>query len=68
MAHDVALEHRKYLRPQEVAAVYGLPVRTLELWRQEARGPRYSKAGKYVLYGVSDLETWLSERQVATAG
>lgn len=63
-----SLSQRKFLRPVEVAAVYGLNPRTLELWRKEARGPRYHKAGKFVLYGVSDLDSWLAKQQVATVG
>lgn len=68
MAHDISrnLETRKYLRPEEVAAVYGIPARTLQLWRQEAKGPSYSKAGKYVLYPITELDFWIEQRRVAT--
>ena len=40
--------------------------RTLERMRADGTGPRFSKAGKRVLYRQSDVEAWLVERSFAS--
>jgi len=57
---------RKCLKPDEVEKVYGIRVRTLESWRREGKGPRYSKYGKYCLYLIEDLDAFIATNRVKT--
>ena len=51
------------LRAPHAAKYLGLAPSTLAKMRLRGDGPRYYKAGaRIVLYDVSDLEAWLSER------
>lgn len=57
---------RKCLKPEEVEQVYGIKVRTLESWRRDGRGPRYSKCGKYCFYLIEDLDAFIASNMVKT--
>ncbi len=54
---------RAYLSTSEVASYTGLKPVTLELWRRKGRGPIFIKAGRRVLYKITDVENWLTERR-----
>ena len=54
----------KYLRPASVAKRFGLSVGTLASWRFRQIGPPYIKAGKTVLYRVTELQAWLDSHSV----
>ncbi|HEX6498990.1 MAG TPA: helix-turn-helix domain-containing protein [Micromonosporaceae bacterium] len=57
------MESRKPLgTPDEVAEYYGVPVRTLEVWRHRGLGPRWSKVGRHVRYRWTDVEKWLDQQ------
>lgn len=45
--------------PEEVEALYGIPVRTLEAWRGRGKGPPFIKAESSVLYRFAAVEAWL---------
>ena len=49
----------RYMRTPEAARFLGLSGRTLEKHRTYGTGPRYSKIGGRVVYGVDDLQTWV---------
>ena len=49
----------RYLRTPEAARFLGLSGRTLEKHRTYGTGPRYSKIGGRVVYGVEDLQAWV---------
>lgn len=46
------------------AAHLGLSPRTLEKWRTQGRGPRYSRPGRRVVYRVADLNHFLEATAV----
>ena len=48
-----------WLLQRTVAERLGLSERTLERMRAEGSGPRFSKAGRRVLYRLEDVEEWL---------
>jgi hypothetical protein len=48
------------------AAHLGLSARTLEKWRTQGRGPRYSRPGRRVVYRVADLDAYLEATAVGT--
>ncbi|NPU86402.1 MAG: DNA-binding protein [Syntrophaceae bacterium] len=65
-------EKKRTLTPQQVEAIYGIPVGTLANMRCQKRGPKYyvlnSRTGKKrrVLYFVEDVETWIKINPVIT--
>ena len=46
----------------EAAELLRLSPRTLERHRVAGTGPRFTKAGRRVLYKITELETWTTER------
>lgn len=38
-----------------------LAVATLNQWRSQGRGPRYSKVGRSVRYSVADLDRYMAD-------
>lgn len=58
--------HRQAFTTREVAKLYGVSSRTLELWRQDGRGPRYTHHGKQVLYPRVALDNFFVKQAVLT--
>ena len=54
---------RLALDEHELAARWGLSVKTLRRWRQESLGPVFCKLGARVTYLIAEVETF--ERRVA---
>jgi excisionase family DNA binding protein len=52
----------------EVAEVLGIPEKTLTQWRSDGKGPKYQKVGRYVRYRWSEVDRWLTAREVDPAG
>ena len=55
--------HRIALDENELAARWGLSVKTLRRWRQEQLGPVFCKLGARVTYLISEVEAF--ERRVS---
>lgn len=49
----------RLLLMSEVAELLGLPVRTLEHWRLQGRGPKSAKIGRRVKYRERDVQAWV---------
>ena len=48
---EQAYERRRGMREQEAAAYMGVSVKTLQAWRFQGRGPKYSKmGGRAIIY------------------
>ena len=54
---------RVALNEHELAARWGLSVKTLRRWRQESLGPVFCKLGARVTYLITDIEAF--ERRVS---
>lgn len=59
MQQDAAITMR-YLRTKEAADYCGSSASTFEKLRLTGGGPIYSKIGRRVVYGLADLDAWLS--------
>jgi hypothetical protein len=59
-----ALDH--WLSQKALALQLDVSERTLERMRATGDGPRFSKAGKRILYRSSDVELWLRGRSFAS--
>lgn len=57
----------KWLSPIEAAVHCGFSVKSLEAWRREGRGPRYSRVGRNIKYSVMELDAWMEAQQVPTS-
>ncbi|WP_445165896.1 helix-turn-helix transcriptional regulator [Mycolicibacterium sp. Dal123E01] len=58
----------KWLSRKELAARYGLPVKTPAEWASKGTGPRFAKIGKHVFYKTCDVIAWESTRYVDRKG
>ena len=56
-ANEHSLSH--LLNQRTLAEMLDVSERTLERMRAEGSGPRFSKAGRRVLYRLEDVEGWL---------
>jgi hypothetical protein len=54
----------KYITPDEVEALYGIPSGTLAQWRLRKVGPDYYKVGRSVKYRVEELEEFFNKGRV----
>jgi len=55
-----------FLTQTEAAKYLRLSPRTLERQRVSGTGPRFTKAGKRVLYRLDELDTWTDARTFAS--
>ena len=56
------METSVYLTQDEAAEYVRLSPRTLERHRVHGTGPRFTKAGRRVLYKTENLEAWMEAR------
>jgi hypothetical protein len=52
-------EKRRYASELEIAAIYGVSVRTLRKWRLFGRGPVFYKLGRCVRYDVAEVDRYV---------
>lgn len=48
------------LSPADLAALVGVPVRTVYAWRQAGEDPPGYRVGKHVRYRRAEVERWLA--------
>ena len=53
------------LREKEAAAYLGLAPKTLARWRWSGKGPAFHKLGAAVRYSVQELDSFISNAEVA---
>ena len=56
----------QWLSQDQLATRLDISVRSLERMRNAGTGPRFSKAGKKILYRLHDVEAWLEERSFSS--
>jgi hypothetical protein len=61
------LKALEYLRPEQVEALYPLPVSTLQKMRKGGTGPLFIKRGKNVYYKPQDIRAFLDAHRQQTA-
>ena len=60
-------QSKNWVSPQGAADYIGnVTVKTLEFWRYSGAGPRYTKAGRRVLYRRDWIDEWLEGRSVTS--
>ena len=53
----------RYLDTGQAAEYLGISPSTLNRMRVTGEGPRYSKAGRRVIYDIEDLDAWVEKRK-----
>lgn len=56
------------LSRKDAADRIGLPVKTLDNWRQLGKGPAFFKLGSRVIYEAADVDAWLSQQRRSLNG
>jgi excisionase family DNA binding protein len=53
----------RLLTEDEAADYLRVRPRTLQRWRQLGRGPKFTRAGRRILYRMADLQQYLREQE-----
>ncbi|MFJ3590085.1 helix-turn-helix transcriptional regulator [Streptomyces sp. NPDC090231] len=53
----------RYLTPDDVAEILGVPVETLYQWRKKRTGPPGFRIGKHTRYDPADLYAWIADQK-----
>jgi predicted site-specific integrase-resolvase len=51
------------LNTEKVAAIFDVPVSTVERWRGTGYGPPSIRVGKHTRYRAEDVRAWLEEQR-----
>ena len=54
-----------FLSEKALATQLGHHLRTIQRWRKERRGPRFTMNGRHFLYHREDIDAWLRQGGVA---
>lgn len=54
----------RYLSPEQVAGMLGVPLKTIYTWQSEGTGPQFYKVGKRVVYIESEVHEWVRSKVV----
>ncbi|MFF8174191.1 helix-turn-helix domain-containing protein [Streptomyces chartreusis] len=55
----------RYLTPEDVAAMFGVPIETVYQWRRKRTGPPGFRIGKHVRYDPADVRAYVTQRKSA---
>ncbi|WP_320775066.1 helix-turn-helix domain-containing protein [Streptomyces sp. CRN 30] len=51
----------RYLTPDDVAQIFGVPVETVYQWRKKRTGPLGFRVGKHLRYDPADIRAYVTE-------
>lgn len=51
----------RYLTPEDIAAMFGVPLETVYQWRKKRTGPPGFRIGKHLRYDPADVQTYVTE-------
>ncbi|MFG3015536.1 helix-turn-helix domain-containing protein [Streptomyces cinerochromogenes] len=57
----------RYLTPDDIAEIFGVPVETVYQWRKKRTGPPGFRIGKHLRYDPADVRAYVTERESADA-
>ncbi|GGV39598.1 hypothetical protein GCM10010495_66210 [Kitasatospora herbaricolor] len=57
----------RYLEPEEVAELFGVPLETVYQWRRKRTGPPGFRVGRHLRYDPAEVAQWVADqsREVA---
>ncbi|MFJ2176448.1 helix-turn-helix transcriptional regulator [Streptomyces sp. NPDC087851] len=57
----------RYLTPDDIAAMFGVPLETVYAWRKKRTGPPGFRIGKHVRYDPAAVRAWVNDRMAHNA-
>ncbi|MFF3331288.1 helix-turn-helix transcriptional regulator [Streptomyces sp. NPDC002888] len=58
----------RYLTPDDIAGMFGVPLDTVYQWRRKRTGPPGFRIGKHLRYDPADVRAYVSQRKSACQG
>ncbi|MFF3725666.1 helix-turn-helix domain-containing protein [Streptomyces erythrochromogenes] len=55
----------RYLTPDDIAALFGVPVETVYQWRKKRTGPPGFRVGKHLRYCPDTVHSWITAQMQA---
>lgn len=55
----------RYLTPDDISELFGVPLETVYQWRRKRTGPPGFRVGKHVRYDPAAVRAWTTERMAA---
>ncbi|MBT2511037.1 helix-turn-helix domain-containing protein [Streptomyces sp. ISL-98] len=55
----------RYLKPDDIAEIFDVPVETVYQWRKKRTGPPGFRIGKHLRYDPADVRTYVVQRKSA---
>ncbi|WP_122620449.1 helix-turn-helix domain-containing protein [Streptomyces sp. Tu 4128] len=55
----------RYLTPEDIAAIFGVPIETVYQWRKKRTGPPGFRIGKHLRYDPADIRAYVTDRKNA---
>jgi predicted DNA-binding transcriptional regulator AlpA len=55
----------RYLTPEDIAAMFSIPIETVYQWRKKRTGPPGFRVGKHLRYDPASVRTWVNEQMAA---
>ncbi|MGW7083326.1 helix-turn-helix transcriptional regulator [Streptomyces sp. NPDC054871] len=53
----------RYLTPDDIAEIFGVPLETVYQWRKKRTGPPGFRVGKHVRYDPADVRIYVAQRK-----
>ncbi|MGW7279688.1 helix-turn-helix domain-containing protein [Streptomyces sp. NPDC054844] len=51
----------RYLTPDDIAEIFGVPIETVYQWRKKRTGPAGFRVGKHLRYDPADIRAYVTE-------
>lgn len=58
----------RYLTPDDIADMFGVPLETVYQWRRKRTGPPGFRVGKHLRYDPADVRAYVVQRKRACQG
>ncbi|MFI1095005.1 helix-turn-helix transcriptional regulator [Streptomyces sp. NPDC020917] len=55
----------RYLTPEDIASLFGVPIETVYAWRKRRTGPPAFRVGKHLRYDPAAVHTWTAQQMAA---
>ncbi|MFF8603600.1 helix-turn-helix domain-containing protein [Streptomyces sp. NPDC015232] len=52
----------RYLTPEDIAALFEVPLETVYHWRKQRTGPPGFRVGRHVRYDPAAVQAWVAEQ------
>ncbi|MEU4099850.1 helix-turn-helix domain-containing protein [Streptomyces tanashiensis] len=57
----------RYLTPEDIAAMFSVPIETVYHWRKQRTGPPGFRVGRHVRYDPAAVRTWVQQQEATDA-